>query len=117
MAKKIKGLLKSAKDAIKDKIPASVPMPIPIKQEIPISAVLEVEQPVKSQSPVVNPIVVPVEGDKPGVARFPKPKKVAPAVKHDSVLQKHLYNLLKLLSDQNGGHHTIALDEYLKDLE
>ena len=70
--------------------------------------------PPDAEEPVALP-VLPVESDKPGVARHPRQKKVEPEIKHDSVLSKHLHLLLKRLASQNGGDHAKALADFEHD--
>lgn len=90
-----------------------------------LKASLEIDEPVSA--PVVvapKPKPIPVEGDKPGTAREPKPKKIVHPVKFDadqdqnlriSVLEVHLAKLLERLSAEHGGVHTVAAEALRAD--
>lgn len=110
----IKTIIESVKAAIQDK-----PIPKVVREVVPVPAVELVAPPVPDVEEPVSAPVLPVESDKPGVARHPKPKKVAPPLKFDSdksqdarisVLEKHLAQLLDRLSAEHGGVHSVAAE-------
>lgn len=113
-------LLEAVKAAIKPAKPAKAKAP----KKDPKPAAPKGPDP--DEEPRIPAKDIPVESDKPGVARNPKPPKVHVPLKFKTdadqsariqVLEIHLASLLERLSLEYGGIHTAALVALKGDLK